>query len=58
LKEKEFRRCTNEVKPSLIPENIKQRLEYCLRNLEPASLAVQPTFKAAFNVVHIDEKWF
>ncbi|KAM0828901.1 hypothetical protein ACQ4PT_067230 [Festuca glaucescens] len=58
LKEKEFRRCTNEVKPSLMPENIKQRLEYCLRNLEPASLAVEPTFKAAFNVVHIDEKWF
>ncbi|KAM0855094.1 hypothetical protein ACQ4PT_050030 [Festuca glaucescens] len=58
LKEKEFRRCTNEVKPSLMPENIKQRLEYCLRNLEPASLAVEPTFKAGFNVVHIDEKWF
>ncbi|KAM0826103.1 hypothetical protein ACQ4PT_069104 [Festuca glaucescens] len=58
LKEKEFRRCTNEVKPSFMPENIKQRLEYCLRNLEPASLAVEPTFKAGFNVVHIDEKWF
>ncbi|KAM0831755.1 hypothetical protein ACQ4PT_065325 [Festuca glaucescens] len=58
LKEKKFRRCSSELKPSITPENIKQRLEYCLRNLEPASLAVEPTFKAGFNVVHIDEKWF
>ena len=58
LKEKQFRRCTSEVKPSLTPENMKQRVGYCLGNVEPASLPDDPTLKGAFNVVHTDEKWF
>jgi hypothetical protein len=58
LKEKEIRRITSKLKPSLTKENIKERVDYCLRHLEPCSLENDPTFKAGFNVVHIDEKWF
>ena len=58
FKEKKFRRCTSELKPSLTHENIKQHVGYCLGNIEPASLPHDPTFKGAFNVVHSDEKWF
>jgi hypothetical protein len=46
------------VKPSLTPENIKARVQYCLQNIEPSTFNGTPTFKAAFNTVHIDEKWF
>ncbi|KAM0836755.1 hypothetical protein ACQ4PT_062108 [Festuca glaucescens] len=58
LKEKEIRRVTSELKPLLTEDNIKQRVAYCLRNLEPSSLEDLPTFKGGFNYVHIDEKWF
>jgi hypothetical protein len=58
LKEKEIRRISNEQKPSLTPQNIKERVVYCLRNLEPSSMENTPTFKAVFNYVHIVDKWF
>ncbi|KAM0854018.1 hypothetical protein ACQ4PT_050688 [Festuca glaucescens] len=62
LKEKQIRRITSELKPSLTEENKKARVDYWLRHLEPCSLehifAYDPTFKAGMNVVHIDEKWF
>lgn len=58
LKEKEFRRHTSDLKPSLNVDNMKARVLYSLMHLEPSSLPHKPTFKAGYNVVHIDEKWF
>ena len=58
LKEKEFRRHTSDLKPALKEENMKSRVLYALQHLEPSSLPLKPTFKAGYNVVHIDEKWF
>jgi hypothetical protein len=58
LQQKEFRHRTSDLKPDLTLANLKARIQYCLDNLEPHSLPDDPTFKAMFNVVHIDEKWF
>ncbi|XP_010238920.1 uncharacterized protein LOC100836274 [Brachypodium distachyon] len=58
LKEGEFRRHSSDMKPTLTEDNLKARVAYALSNLEPASLPHDPTFKPAFNVVHIDEKWY
>lgn len=58
LKEKQIRRVTSELKPMLTEENMKERVAYCLQNIEPSTFQDEPTFKAGFNVVHIDEKWF
>ncbi|XP_044354638.1 uncharacterized protein [Triticum aestivum] len=58
LKEKVMRRVSNELKPSLTEANKKARVAYCLENLEPSSLEDNPTFKASFNKVHLDEKIF
>jgi hypothetical protein len=53
-----MRRITSEVKPLLIEANKKARVRYCLENLEPCSLEDNPTFKASFKMVHLDEKIF
>ncbi|KAM0873215.1 hypothetical protein ACQ4PT_038248 [Festuca glaucescens] len=58
LKEKVMRRITSELKPALTEANKKARVKYCLENLEPCSLEDNPTFKASFNKVHLDEKIF
>lgn len=58
LKEKQIRRVTIELKPMLTEENMKERVAYCLQNIEPSTFQDEPTFKAGFNVVHIDKKWF
>ncbi|XP_044374869.1 uncharacterized protein [Triticum aestivum] len=53
-----MRRVSKELKPSLTEANKKARVAYCLENLEPSSLEDNPTFKASFNKVHLDEKIF
>ena len=60
LKEKKFRRHSNALKPTLTEENKKTRVRYCLSMLKPsiASLHEKQLFKSAYNIVHIDEKWF
>jgi hypothetical protein len=58
LKEKVMRRITSELKPALTDANKKARVKYCLENLEPSSLEDNPTFKASFNKVNLDEKIF
>ncbi|KAM0907960.1 hypothetical protein ACQ4PT_015782 [Festuca glaucescens] len=58
LKEKQIRRVTSELKPMLTEENMKARVGYCLQHIEPSTFQDDPTFKAGFNVCHIDEKWF
>jgi hypothetical protein len=58
LKEKVMRRITSELKPLLTEANKKARVRYCLENLEPCSLEDNPTFKASFRMVHLDEKIF
>lgn len=37
---------------------MKALVLYYLLHLEPSILPHMPTFKAGYNVVHIDEKWF
>ncbi|KAM0884931.1 hypothetical protein ACQ4PT_030677 [Festuca glaucescens] len=58
LKEKKIRKVTSELKPMLTEENMKARVGYCLQHIEPSTFQDDPTFKAGFNVCHIDEKWF
>ncbi|XP_051197028.2 uncharacterized protein [Lolium perenne] len=58
LKEKQIRRITSELKPSLTEPNKKARVLYALGNLEPSSLVDDPTFKGSFNIIHLDEKTF
>ena len=58
LQEKEIRRITSELKPSLTVENEKARVIYSLGHIEPSSLEDDPTFIGGFNIVHTDEKWF
>ncbi|KAE8790952.1 hypothetical protein D1007_34766 [Hordeum vulgare] len=58
LKETKFCRHTSDLKPSLNVDNMKACVLYSLMHLEPSSLPHKPTFKAGYNVVHIDEKWF
>ncbi|KAE8807288.1 transposon mariner sub-class [Hordeum vulgare] len=58
LKEKQIRRVSSELKPMLTEENKKTRVLYCLQHIEPSIFQDTPTFKAGFNTVHIDEKWF
>lgn len=58
LKEKQIRRITSELKPSLTEPNKKARVGYALGNLEPSSLVDDPTFKGSFNMIHLDEKTF
>ncbi|KAF7142618.1 hypothetical protein RHSIM_Rhsim05G0119600 [Rhododendron simsii] len=58
IKEGEIRPHTNPLKPNLSDQNKIARLHFCLSMLEPNSLQTQPMFKAMYNYVHIDEKWF
>lgn len=53
-----MRRITSELKPLLTEANKKARVAYSLGNLEPSSLEDNPTFKASFQMVHLDEKQF
>lgn len=39
-------------------ENKTTRLKFCLSMMESATIPHDPTFKAMYNIVHIDEKWF
>ncbi|KAF7133354.1 hypothetical protein RHSIM_Rhsim09G0038900 [Rhododendron simsii] len=48
----------NPLKPDFSDQNKIARLHFCLSMLEPNSLQTQPMFKAMYNYVHIDEKWF
>ena len=58
LKEKKIRRHSNALKPDLTHENMKERVRYCLSQLVPESCPENPVFKAGYDQVHIDEKWF
>ncbi|KAF7154556.1 hypothetical protein RHSIM_Rhsim01G0125100 [Rhododendron simsii] len=58
IKEGEIRPHTNPLKPDLSDQNKIARLHFCLSMLEPNNLQTQPMFKAMYNYVHIDEKWF
>ncbi|VFQ75508.1 unnamed protein product [Cuscuta campestris] len=49
---------TNAIKPTLNDANRRQRLIFCLQQLEETSIPSNPTFKGFKNVLHIDEKWF
>ncbi|XP_057440743.1 uncharacterized protein LOC130732769 [Lotus japonicus] len=39
-------------------ENKTARLKFCLSMMESATIPHDPIFKAMYNIVHIDEKWF
>jgi hypothetical protein len=59
LKEGKFRRHTNAIKFTLTEQNMKERVRFCLQMLDILSLPDDiPTFKALYNVIYIDEKWF
>jgi len=53
-----IRRHTSAIKPILKEENKICRLKFCLLMLENNSLPHDPTFKAMYSIVHIDEKRF
>lgn len=49
---------SNAIKPTLNEANKRQRLMFCLDQVEASSVPSNPTFKSLKNVLHIDEKWF
>ncbi|GJN21230.1 hypothetical protein PR202_gb08691 [Eleusine coracana subsp. coracana] len=52
-------RChSNTIKPYLTEANKKTRLRWCVDMLDPESTPNDPQFKALFDHVFIDEKWF
>jgi hypothetical protein len=51
-------RHSNALKPALTEENKRQRLQFCLGNLECTLFQPHPQSSAMFNTVRIDEKWF
>ncbi|KAL7154802.1 hypothetical protein ABFS83_03G027500 [Erythranthe nasuta] len=58
FKSGEIRRHSNAIKPFLMEENKKARLQLCISMLESDSIPYDPVFIGMYNIVHIDEKWF
>jgi hypothetical protein len=58
MKEGKVRKHTSSIKPYLINENKKARLQWCVDMLDHESLHGNPRFKSRFYHVFIDEKWF
>mmetsp|Transcript_19480 Transcript_19480/g.28657 ORF Transcript_19480/g.28657 Transcript_19480/m.28657 type:complete len:248 (-) Transcript_19480:593-1336(-) len=54
LKEGQIRSHTNAVKPFLTEQNVKARLEFCLKHVQMES----KMFNEMMDVIHVDEKWF
>jgi len=54
LKEGQIRSHTNAVKPFLTEQNVKARLELCLKHVQMES----KMFNEMMDVIHVDEKWF
>lgn len=51
-------RHTNSVKPAHTEKNLLQRLQHCVSQIVPETIATNPIFKDMSHVVHLDEKWF
>ncbi|KAL7152803.1 hypothetical protein ABFS83_04G123300 [Erythranthe nasuta] len=58
LKSGQIRRHSSTIKPFLMEENKRSRLQFCLSMLDSNSMPHDPTFIGMYNTVHIDEKWF
>ncbi|WCJ24690.1 hypothetical protein M5689_006630 [Euphorbia peplus] len=58
IKEGKIRPHTNAVKPSLTPDNLKARLEFCLSMVDRDSFNTSLSFTNMHERIHIDEKWF
>ena len=54
IKEGEICSHTNAVKPFLTEQNIRARLEFCLKHVHMET----KLFDKMMDVVHVDEKWF
>lgn len=50
----DINRISSAVKPTLREHHYQERIDYCLRQIDLNTMR----FKANFDVVHIDEKWF
>ncbi|VFQ99233.1 unnamed protein product [Cuscuta campestris] len=58
IKKGMLRSHSNAIKPYLTDDNKVARLRFCLNQVEPDSMSLQPRFNSFHNVLHIDEKWF
>ncbi|WCJ44147.1 hypothetical protein M5689_024834 [Euphorbia peplus] len=58
IKEGNIRPHTNAIKPSILEQNIRSRLEFCLSMVDKDNLNTSPSFINMHDRVHIDEKWF
>ncbi|GJM86927.1 hypothetical protein PR202_ga02830 [Eleusine coracana subsp. coracana] len=53
-----LRRHSNNIKPYLTEANKKTRLQWCVNMIDQESTSNDQRFKALFDHVYIDEKWF
>ena len=57
-KEGLIRKHSNSLKPHLTQQNMKERLQWCISKLDPATIHIDPCFRDFYDIVFIDEKWF